>query len=125
MLPVLPTERGGQDRAKQSEDGPEMRNDLQSCRQRGPQRSPRDTNDPEAKQPEEADSQRVLQLTDSPVLQSGGSDSDVIGGCHSFAVAVVVTVQVRPKTSWQILPARLALPQVGSTRNAPPGWRWC
>ena len=29
MLPVLPTEGGGEDRAKQSEDGAEVRDDLQ------------------------------------------------------------------------------------------------
>ena len=88
MPPVLPTKCCGEDGAEQTEDGPEVRNDLQGCSDQRPQCSPRDTDDREAGEPEHADSERVLQLTDGPALERGGGDVKVIGSCHYEPVSL-------------------------------------
>src|SRR3981081_4678725 len=68
-----------------------MRNDLQHRSQHGPQWSPRNANNPQAEQPEEADRNRVLQLSDSPVLESGGGDADMIGCWHCLSSHAVIS----------------------------------
>ena len=59
-----------------------MGDDLQRGGEQRPQRGPGDADDPQAKQPEEADGERVLHLRDGPMLESGGCDADVVGGRH-------------------------------------------
>jgi len=45
-------------------------------------------NNRQADQPENADRNRVLQLSDGPVLESGGGDSEVIGCGHCLCLCL-------------------------------------
>jgi len=59
-----------------------VRHDLEHRGQDGPQRGPGDVQEVKSDEPEQSDGERVLKLSDGPVLEGAAGDGEMVGEVH-------------------------------------------
>jgi hypothetical protein len=82
MFPVSPLEHGREGGSDDSEHSADLGHKLEDCAEQCPQRGPGHENDLKPDQPEKTYSQRILELSDEPVLQRAAGYAKVLSEIH-------------------------------------------